>query len=149
MMGVDNETSFLLFYSVFIGTLSGAIISALVSSYFHYVNVRDAEEIKNNRVEYMAKSKSQLWKIALHSVFLIVVLVCALLFFLLPDYWFIFFSVICIILLFVVFELSGGIKQLRKTIIWPKWDYFEIVILSFILFLIMISHLIVCGVSIP
>ncbi|WP_342304406.1 hypothetical protein [Methanolobus sp. ZRKC5] len=31
----------------------------------------------------------------------------------------------------------------------PKWDYFQIVIISFIIFLIMILHCIACGVTIP
>jgi hypothetical protein len=148
-MMVSDETSSLLFFSIFMGTLSGAIFSALVSLYFHYVNFRDAEEIKNNPVEYGETLKRQLKLVTWYVVFLIITLVCAMLFFLLPEYRFVFLSILIIIVLIIVSNLYCGIKQVRKTITLPKWDYFQGVMLFFLICSIVFLHLALRGIPIP
>ncbi|WP_321430572.1 hypothetical protein [uncultured Methanolobus sp.] len=77
-MCADNNQTYLLFFSIVIGTLCGAIISTLISLYFHYVNIRDADKINDLRDEYNAILKSQLRFVTLCAVLVIIALFSAM-----------------------------------------------------------------------
>jgi uncharacterized membrane protein len=143
MGDIVNDSVFHLFYSLLLGTILGIMGNFFVTSLFRYLDAKSSDNIpKKDKIQ----REHDVFIISIFMLlFVFILIVLSVLLYL--DYicFYLFIGILFIVALIFYFVIELRIMSFRL----PKWDYFQCVVLFFLVCMIALLHLILHGVTIP